>query len=537
VSATVVQLGDRVGAKARRKRALVPFTVPHFKVYASRLVFDDGSSRDPEDWQLDFAGEVFRGIGAMVRENWLLVPEGNGKTTFVGILGLYGADWAYRPWIPVGASSRDQAKTLYTQCKGFVDDTPGMRRRFECFDGYRSIIPMRDGKKRPGRGIEICPWDPATNDGVIPWPYFIGDELHRHPDMSLWRLWKGKARKRKAVGIGISTAGAPGEEFEEARDRVREQCQRVRKAHGGTLYRSKQFSMWEYRLERPELATDPAEVAKVNPLSTHTVEGFAEELESPTLDMGDFKRLKCNIPARSTFAAITDEEWANMRLVEFDALPEGVHCDAGLDLGWKHDTTALVAEWTNREGGFKLLDEAQLAVPPRDGTALHPDKVKALVIWRHERNPIDTLVMDMSDGADIAAWAADELGITVVDRPQGNDLHVLDYKNFTRDIRATKPQWIDVKNAAGKTIGRVHSLPLRRVRHCPLLTRHSMNAVGRRLPRGDVRFDRPTSSRRDVHKQDTRVIDALSAAGFVHTHTCTPEQRGFDLGAYRVRPL
>jgi hypothetical protein len=40
-----------------------------------------------------------------------------------------------------------------------------------------------------------------------------------------------------------------------------------------------------------------------------------------------------------------------------------------------------------------------------------------------------------------------------------------------------------------------------------------------------------------VHKQDTRVIDALSAAGFVHTHTCTPEQRGFDLGAYRVRPL
>jgi hypothetical protein len=55
--------------------------------------------------------------------------------------------------------------------------------------------------------------------------------------------------------------------------------------------------------------------------------------------------------------------------------------------------------------------------------------------------------------------------------------------------------------------------PLRIVRSCPLLTRHAMNAIGRRLPRGDTRFDRPTSSRGTPSKQDTRVIDALTAAG------------------------
>jgi hypothetical protein len=548
VTATVVPLLPRRG---RRRRPLVPFTVEHFRVWGSRLVYDDGGQRDPEDWQLDFGREVFRGISApylrsdwAVREAWLLVPEGNGKTTFVSLLCLYCAEWSIRPWIPVGASTRPQAKTLYTQAKGFVQDTPGLSRGFECMDGYLSILPLdyRTGERRPGRGIEITPWDPSSNDGVIPWPIFVCDELHRHPDMSLWRLWKGKARKRRAVGVGISTAGAPGEEFEESRDKVRQGCRRIRKQHGGTLYRGSYMAMWEYRLADPEKANDPVAVAAVNPLSLVTAEVMAEELESPTLDFGEFKRLKCNIPSRSSWAAITDEEWAAARLdvsaAEQAEMMEGQRCDAGLDLGWKIDTTALVAELTLPE--FKLLDEAQVAVPPRDSTSLHPDRVKELLYWRMERNPIDTLVMDMTDGEDVAAWAADELGIDVVDRPKGNDLAVVDYKHFMRDLRAHEPQWkiVEVKVPGAKYPRKVRQrlLPLRIVRSCPLLTRHSMNAVARRLPRGDIRFDRPTSSRGSVRKQDTRVIDALDAAGMVNTHTNRPPEQGFDLGAFRIQP-
>jgi len=548
VTGTVVALPPR---GARRRRPPVPFTVEHFRIYASRLVFDDGDRRDPEDWQLDFAREVFRGCSAAyvpnpweVREAWLLVPEGNGKTTLVSQLALYGADWAIRPWIPVGASSRDQAKTLYTQAKGFVDDTPGMSKRFVCHDGYRSIVPLdpATGRKRSGRGIEINPWDPATNDGTIPFPFFICDELHRHPDMSLWRLWKGKARKRRAVGIGISTAGAPGEEFEEARDKIREDCDRIRKAHGGTLYRGNHMAMWEYRVEDPEKALDPEVVAAANPLSLVTAEAIAEELLSPTLDQGEFKRLKGNIPARSSWSAITDEEWGNARLMlrpeELAELLEGKRCDGGLDLGWKLDTTALVSEF--ELGDFRLLDEAQLAVPPRDGTSMHPDRVKELLYTRMERNPMDALVMDTSDGEDIAAWAADELGLTVVDRPQSNDLAVVDYKHFMRDLRATEPQWkiVEVPGPtprSPKRKVRQRLLPLRIVRSCPLLTRHSMNALARRLPRGDIRFDRPTASRGSVRKQDTRVIDALVAAGMVNTYANRPPEQGFDLDAFRIQ--
>lgn len=491
---------------------LRPFTVPHFKLYCSRMVFDDGERREPEPWQLDFAGDVFRGYhtGGKDRECWLLVPEGNGKTTFVAQLALYGCDWAPKPWIPVGASSRDQAKVLYSQAKGFVRDTPGLERRFKCFDGYRAIRPMnpQTGKPRAGNGIEICPWDPDSNDGAIPFPYFICDELHRHPDMSLWRLWKGKLRKRGGQGIGISTAGEPGSEFEESRDRVRQRAVTSRKRYGGTHYRGGGTVMYEFRLARPEQAMNAKAVAAVNPLSSVTAELLQEDLDSPTFDIGDWKRLKCNLPARSVHAAITDDEWATSAS-KLTAIPPDVRIDVGLDVGWKGDTTALAPLWHG--DGFLLLDEIQVIVPPRDGTSTHPDRIKEKFLALNARNPIDAVVMDTSDAEDIMAWLQDELDLIVVDRSQGNDLHVIDYKNFMRGLRSNGPKALKMKPNE-------RSIPLMHVKRCPLLTRHAMNAVARRLPRGDYRFDRPVSSRKDVNKQDRRVIDGLTAAGMVVTH-------------------
>jgi phage terminase large subunit-like protein len=72
----------------------------------------------------------------------------------------------------------------------------------------------------------VCPYDPDHNDGVIPFPFAILDELHRHDDLTLYRLWKGKLRKRRAQILTISTAGEPGTEFEENRDRIRQACRR-----------------------------------------------------------------------------------------------------------------------------------------------------------------------------------------------------------------------------------------------------------------------------------------------------------------------
>jgi phage terminase large subunit-like protein len=180
---------------------LEPFTLEHFCQYASLLVYDDGSRREPEPWQLWLAEDLFRrhagGAAEFKRHLWI-VPEGNGKTTFTGILGLYGADYSESPWIPIGAAAAKQAKIMYQQMAGFVQRTPGMLERFECLDGIKLIRSLRNA----GPGIEVFAHDPKTGDGVIPFPYAMVDELHRHPDMRLWNLWGGKLAQARRPDRG-----------------------------------------------------------------------------------------------------------------------------------------------------------------------------------------------------------------------------------------------------------------------------------------------------------------------------------------------
>ena len=57
-------------------------------------------------------------------------------------------------------------------------------------------------------------------DGVIPTLPII-DELHRHRNMNLYRTWGGKFAKRGGQLLTISTAGDPGAEFEDTREKIK----------------------------------------------------------------------------------------------------------------------------------------------------------------------------------------------------------------------------------------------------------------------------------------------------------------------------
>ena len=60
-----------------------------------------------------------------------------------------------------------------------------------------------------------------------------------------------------------------------------------------------------------------------------------------------------------------------------------------------------------------------------------------------------------------------------------------------------------------------------------------MNAIARKLPGGDYRFDRPTTTRSNARMQDQRVIDALTAAAMVVEHsTQDPPKRSAYEGRY-----
>src|SRR3990172_3851088 len=105
---------------------------------------------------------------------------------------------------------------MYRQADGFVErsDLSG----FRCYDGYRRIVHKVSGSR-----IQVLAADDRTGDGIIPTLCLI-DELHRHRDMRLYRTWRGKLGKRKGQIVAISTAGEPGSEFEQARERIRQEA-------------------------------------------------------------------------------------------------------------------------------------------------------------------------------------------------------------------------------------------------------------------------------------------------------------------------
>lgn len=458
-------------------RPLEPFTPEHFQAYAKLMVWDDLEHHELEPWQVEIVGDLFAGY----KRNLWIIPEENGKSTLVALLALYGADYTSEPWIPVCASAARQARIIHDQAAGFIRRTPGMERRFKPQDGYLRIKSLENG----GKGIEVFAYDRDRADGVIPAPYALLDELHAQPNIDIWELWGRKLRKRDAQLLGISTGGEPETPFETMRDTIRRRA--TERSRDGSHLRAagNREILHEWMVPSEDACSDMAAVKAANPLDRITAESLAEDFELIT-DLGDWRRCKCNRPTRSSQSAITDKEWDE---AETDAdPPQGAPVILGLDVAWKIDTTAGVPLWN--DGGTRVLLDPFILVPPRDGSQLHPDEIKhALLEMQHDWR-LDLIVMDMHRAEDIAHWIEDEMGLPVIDHAHGkSSVHVADYRAFTDGLR----------NGTLKHTGNSD------------LRAHVLNAIARRLPGGDYRFDRPSSSRHNRF-QDTRVIDALSAA-------------------------
>lgn len=470
-----------------------PFTVEHFAGWARRLILDNG-----EDWQLEpfqsaFVADLFTGVP----EAWLVVPEGNGKTTLAAGLALYHSAFREDALVSVAASSREQAEILYRQAEGFVLRSDALRDDFLCQEGYRRIrhLPgnadrQRVRKATAGSRIQIRAADDRTGDGGID-TLDILEELHRHRDLRLYRTWRGKLGKRGGQLVAISTAGEPGSEFELAREQLRQTAAELTREGSFVRAVSEGAILHDWAVPEGADVEDLDVVKAANPFSGVTVEALRLKRASPAMTLPHWRRFVCNLPTRSQAAAITEAEWHAAATGE--QIPAGEPVWAGLDVSWKWDTTALVPLWV-RDPEFRLLGPATILEPPRTGESLDPHLVEAALVELHERNPLETLVMDTSRAEQLAAWVEEELGVRVIDRTQSNAYAAADYARF---MEALRHGWLKHSGDPG-------------------LTRHALNAIARVLPYGDARFDRPAQSRRDVTAQPQRVIDGLVAAAMVH---------------------
>jgi phage terminase large subunit-like protein len=282
------------------------FSVEHFEGWARRLVLDSGESWRLEPYQLDFVEDVFGGRP----ENWQVVPEGNGKTTLIGGLGSYALRFAEDANIPIAASTRDQAKIMYRQAKGLLRrssllgpenaDEDGFW--FEAFDGYRRIDLRTSGRTKRGEVVgfmEVHAADSGSGDGVIPYPFAILDELHRHKNLELYRTWLGKHQKRGGRVIAISTAGAPGSEFEETRMAIRSRGQQERRSRTFLRVVGPGLVLHEHAVPEDADVNDLELVAEANPFSGITVQTLTEKRASLTMTDAHWRRFTCNIAAQT----------------------------------------------------------------------------------------------------------------------------------------------------------------------------------------------------------------------------------------------
>ncbi len=344
----------------RRRRVARPFTLPHFRSWAADLILDTGHSWHLEGFQEWFISDLFRGVP----ENWLLLPEGNAKTTTLAGVALYHAEHRRFASVPVAAASREQAEILYRQAEGFVlrsdrlnapvhsaiQAAKGKRKlevpRFVCLEGYRRINHHAGGR------IQVFAADDRTGDGVIP-SLGIIDEPHRLRDLSLYRTWAGKIAKRGGQIATISTSGEPGSDFEETRALIRAGATEVRTKGSFTRYASARIILHEWAVPEGADVDDPRVVKRANPLSSITVPMLAEKHASPTMTRHHWLRFVCNRPDRDDDVWLGpdgDRLWRDGE--ETYTFVPGARTWIGLDLAIKRDTSAAVVMQRRPDGRY-----------------------------------------------------------------------------------------------------------------------------------------------------------------------------------------
>lgn len=485
---------------------LEPFTVPHFRRYCYGLRLDNGERFELEPFQEEVAADIFSGFA----EVWKIVPEGNGKTTFMSALALYHGDYTESAFVPIGASSREQAEILYRQAEGFVFRTPGLRDRFKCQEGYRRIKCLRSG----GR-IQVYAADDRTADGIIPTLALL-DELHRHRNLRLYRTWRGKLLKRGGQIVTISTAGEPGGEFEDTRANIRRTADEVTVDGCHTRAVGDDIVLHDWAVPKTAQADDFDVVALANPLASLTPSVLRKKRESPTMTREHWMRFVCNLATALDGNGVLPEDW--------DALAEpGLEVDADaegyglIDLGWKIDTTGIsVLLWESEER--RVVTDCVALEPPVDEA-----QIVEAILDRHERYPrLRGWVMDPNAGAQQMAQLLEKgqhpaqvaRGIGPIEFIEHSQDNAPMSQGAARIDEAIRNGWL------------VHDGDRR-------LRAHVLNAVRKTVGPEKYRFDRPRDAQGEKRKRYP--IDLFTA--LIMGHNVAVDELGDGLSVYEDRGL
>lgn len=428
------------------------------------LTAEDGRPFVIEEFQRTVLADHFGGA----RELVVIAPKKNGKTSLLAALALYHLLSTPFADAIVVAASRDQAGNLLRQIVGFVQRSPALQGRLKV--KQREIVSDDLG----GR-IRVLASDVDTTDGERP-TLAVVDELHRHRSSDLYAVLRDGLGPRKGRLVCISTAGD---------DETSPLGQLRAKAHAmpGVVREGAHRHVADEHLSFHEWALDPDAdvddlelVLSANPASWVDL---AELRARRTASMRpwQWKRFSCGIWAAGENAAIPDKEWRACARPGLE-IPAGARdIFVGIDLGWRHDRTALVPIYRPEGQEIAHVHPPVILTPPGDGTSLAVDDVFGPLEEMADRWPHLTFVLDpAADGEHLAQRLDAELpNVTVATHSQKHTPMCLAASRLSEAIAAGRIEHPDhsglnahVLTAGVRSVGEVWRYAKQRGRNAPI---------------------------------------------------------------------
>lgn len=189
-------------AKALRAIEFFPTALVHYKGSAFA-----GEPFELAPWEQFIVGSLFGWVRAdtgLRRFNiaYIELARKNGKSALAAGIGLILFVFDNEPGAEVytAATKRDQAMIVWKDAKKFVEKSPELRRRIQCYR-FSLIAPACDAVFLPLAA------DADTMDGLNPHGVII-DELHAHPTRAVVDVMENaQGARTQALQVEITTAG------------------------------------------------------------------------------------------------------------------------------------------------------------------------------------------------------------------------------------------------------------------------------------------------------------------------------------------
>lgn len=296
-------------------------------------------------WVLDLMFEVDPKTGLRVwRQVLWVLPRKNAKSTIIAALGYYFLvhDGEGGPEVFSAAWGEQQARNVFDAARTMHDSSPKLRASTNKF-AKAITCPKNAGTWRVVSRIA------ETQQGTNPHAALI-DELHVHQRLDLYDAFKrGTQARRQPMILTITTEGSDAEGplgivqrgylATGKVEQITPFLQVVRDYDTGSLM-IRWGVPWDGDDVDPE---DPAVVRACNPAGWIDPKRLiAEYLKAPGNREVDFRRYHLNQLVEGDDQGIPAPVWDACK-VEGVRIPDGVEADIAVDIGWRKDSSAVVA--------------------------------------------------------------------------------------------------------------------------------------------------------------------------------------------------